>query len=141
VAVDGLLVGACLGSFFTAVAAESPPNRLAGEHSPYLLQHAHDLVDWHPWGVEAFALARTSQRPIFLSIGFSTCHWCHVMERESFQDPVTAAFLNEHFICIKVDRDERPDVDQIYMTFVQATTGSGCWPHAGSGRPRRWTTR
>lgn len=84
-AVDGLLVGACLGSFFTAVAAESPPNRLAGEHSPYLLQHAHDLVDWHPWGVEAFALARTSQRPIFLSIGFSTCHWCHVMELDLYE--------------------------------------------------------
>ena len=128
-AVHGLLLGAWLGSVLTAAAAaESPPNRLAGEHSPYLLQHAHDLVDWHPWGAEAFALARTSQRPIFLSIGFSTCHWCHVMERESFKDPVTAAFLNEHFICIKVDRDERPDVDQIYMTFVQATTGSGGWP-------------
>jgi uncharacterized protein YyaL (SSP411 family) len=103
-------------------------NRLAREKSPYLLQHAHNPVDWFPWGDEAFEKARVENRPIFLSIGYSTCHWCHVMERESFEDEKIAAFLNPHFVCIKVDREERPDVDKIYMTFVQATTGSGGWP-------------
>src|SRR5262245_23359546 len=103
-------------------------NRLAREKSPYLLQHAHNPVDWFPWGEEAFAKARREDKPIFLSIGYSTCHWCHVMERESFEDDATAAFLNRHFISIKVDREERPDVDKIYMTFVQAMTGSGGWP-------------
>ncbi len=103
-------------------------NRLAREKSPYLLQHAHNPVDWYAWGPEAFAAARRHQRPIFLSIGYSTCHWCHVMERESFEDEKTGAYLKEHFVSIKVDREERPDVDKIYMTFVQSTTGSGGWP-------------
>ena len=103
-------------------------NRLAREKSPYLLQHQHNPVDWYAWGEEAFAKARSENKPIFLSIGYSTCHWCHVMERESFESEETAKVLNEHFVCIKVDREERPDVDKIYMTFVQATTGSGGWP-------------
>ena len=103
-------------------------NRLAGEKSPYLLQHAANPVDWFPWGEEAFAKARAEDKPIFLSIGYSTCHWCHVMEHESFESAAIAAFLAEHFVSIKVDREERPDVDQVYMTFVQATTGHGGWP-------------
>src|SRR5215472_852343 len=103
-------------------------NRLIHEKSPYLLQHAHNPVDWYPWGQEAFDKARAADKPIFLSIGYSTCHWCHVMERESFEDEAVAKFLNEHFVSIKVDREERPDVDNIYMTFVQATTGGGGWP-------------
>src|SRR5947209_5611167 len=102
-------------------------NRLAREKSPYLLQHQFNPVDWYAWGEEAFAKARTEHKPIFLSIGYSTCHWCHVMERESFENEETSAFLNEHFVSIKVDREERPDVDKIYMTFVQATTGQGGW--------------
>jgi uncharacterized protein YyaL (SSP411 family) len=106
----------------------SPPNRLAAEKSPYLLQHRHNPVDWFPWGEAAFDRARREGRPIFLSIGYSTCHWCHVMERESFEDEAVARMLNEHFVSIKVDREERPDVDKIYMTFVQATTGQGGWP-------------
>ncbi len=105
-----------------------PPNHLAGETSPYLLQHAYNPVDWHPWGPEAFAMARDEDRPIFLSIGYSTCHWCHVMERESFEDEETARILNSRFVPIKVDREERPDVDQVYMTAVQAMTGQGGWP-------------
>ena len=108
--------------------AHKRTNRLAREKSPYLLQHAHNPVDWFAWGDEAFEKARVENRPIFLSIGYSTCHWCHVMERESFEDEKVAAFLNRHFVSIKVDREERPDVDKIYMTFVQATTGSGGWP-------------
>ncbi|MHB8567803.1 MAG: thioredoxin domain-containing protein [Nitrososphaerales archaeon] len=103
-------------------------NRLAGEKSPYLLQHSHNPVDWYPWGDEAFSKAKTEEKPIFLSIGYSSCHWCHVMERESFEDEGVAKLLNESFICIKVDREERPDVDQIYMKAVQAMTGSGGWP-------------
>ena len=103
-------------------------NRLAREKSPYLLQHQHNPVDWFAWGEEAFAKARAEGKPILLSIGYSTCHWCHVMERESFEDEATAKYLNEHFVSIKVDREERPDVDKIYMTFVQAMTGSGGWP-------------
>jgi uncharacterized protein YyaL (SSP411 family) len=103
-------------------------NRLAREKSPYLLQHAHNPVDWCAWNAAAFAQARTEDKPIFLSIGYSTCHWCHVMERESFEDEKVGAFLREHFVSIKVDREERPDVDKIYMTFVQSTTGSGGWP-------------
>ena len=105
-----------------------PTNRLIGEKSPYLLQHAHNPVDWRPWGPDAFEEARRRERPIFLSIGYSTCHWCHVMERESFENESIAAILNENFVCIKVDREERPDVDRIYMTYVQATTGGGGWP-------------
>src|SRR3982750_1816228 len=103
-------------------------NRLAHERSPYLLQHAHNPVDWYPWGEEAFARARAEDKPIFLSIGYSTCHWCHVMERESFEDPEIARLMNELFVNVKVDREERPDVDQVYMAFVQATTGGGGWP-------------
>jgi uncharacterized protein YyaL (SSP411 family) len=103
-------------------------NRLAREKSPYLLQHAHNPVDWYPWGEEAFARARAENKPIFLSVGYSTCHWCHVMERESFENEEIAALLNRDYVAIKVDREERPDVDRIYMTFVQATSGSGGWP-------------
>ncbi|XP_059139690.1 spermatogenesis-associated protein 20-like [Physella acuta] len=103
-------------------------NRLALEKSPYLLQHAHNPVDWYPWGDEAFKKAKEENKPIFLSVGYSTCHWCHVMERESFENPEIGALLNKHFVSIKVDREERPDVDKVYMTFVQATTGSGGWP-------------
>ena len=103
-------------------------NPLAGEKSPYLLQHQHNPVDWYPWGEAAFTRARTEKKPIFLSVGYSTCHWCHVMERESFEDVATARFLNEHFVSIKVDREERPDVDRLYMTFVQTATGQGGWP-------------
>jgi hypothetical protein len=103
-------------------------NRLAREKSPYLLQHAHNPVDWFAWNDEAFAKARAGHKPILLSIGYSTCHWCHVMERESFEDEAVGRFLNDHFVSIKVDREERPDVDKIYMTFVQSTTGSGGWP-------------
>ncbi|MBM3889809.1 MAG: thioredoxin domain-containing protein, partial [Verrucomicrobia bacterium] len=108
--------------------AEPKPNRLAKEKSPYLLQHAHNPVDWHPWGAEAFEKARRENKPIFLSVGYSTCHWCHVMEHESFEDAEIAAVLNRWFVPIKVDREERPDVDQIYMTAVQAMTGQGGWP-------------
>jgi uncharacterized protein len=103
-------------------------NRLAAETSPYLLQHKDNPVDWHPWGEEALSRAKAEDKPILVSIGYSACHWCHVMERESFEDPETAAFMNEHFVPIKVDREERPDVDSIYMQAVQAMTGSGGWP-------------
>ena len=109
-------------------AAPAHTNRLAREKSPYLLQHQHNPVDWYAWGEEAFAKARRESRPIFLSIGYSTCHWCHVMERESFESPAVAACLNAHFVSIKVDREERPDVDKIYMTYIQATSGQGGWP-------------
>jgi uncharacterized protein YyaL (SSP411 family) len=114
-------------------------NRLIDEKSPYLQQHAHNPVDWYPWGEEAFAVARRENRPVFLSIGYSTCHWCHVMERESFEDEATARLLNDHFIAIKVDREERPEVDQVYMEAVQAITGRGGWPMSvfllSDGRP------
>jgi len=103
-------------------------NRLANEKSPYLLQHAGNPVDWFPWGPEALAQARAEQKPIFLSIGYSTCHWCHVMAHESFADPAVAAQLNEDFIAVKVDREERPDLDRVYMTYVQSLTGHGGWP-------------
>jgi uncharacterized protein YyaL (SSP411 family) len=103
-------------------------NRLAHEKSPYLLQHAHNPVDWYPWGKEAFEKARRENKPIFLSVGYSTCHWCHVMAHESFEDEKVAAIMNREFVNIKVDREERPDVDRVYMTFVQATTGGGGWP-------------
>src|SRR5579864_6280077 len=105
-----------------------PANRLAHEKSPYLLQHAHNPVDWYPWGDEAFEKAARENKPLFLSIGYSTCHWCHVMERESFENDEIARVLNEHFVAIKVDREERPDIDRVYMLFVQASTGSGGWP-------------
>ncbi len=103
-------------------------NRLGREKSPYLLQHANNPVDWYPWGEEAFEKAARENKPIFLSIGYSTCHWCHVMEHESFEDEATAAILNEYFVPVKVDREERPDVDRVYMLFVQTSTGSGGWP-------------
>eukprot|EP01083_Nonionella_stella_P291850 992872_1 len=108
--------------------AANSVNRLGSEESPYLLQHAHNPVDWYPWGEEAFEAAKKNDRMIFLSIGYSTCHWCHVMEHESFEMDKTASVMNEHFISIKVDREERPDVDKVYMSFVQATTGGGGWP-------------
>ena len=104
------------------------PNRLATETSPYLLQHADNPVDWSPWGPDALARAKLLDRPIFLSIGYAACHWCHVMERESFEDEATARYLNDHFVSIKVDREERPDLDQVYMAAVQAMTGGGGWP-------------
>jgi len=104
------------------------PNRLADETSPYLLQHKDNPVDWNPWGEEALARALAEDRPLLVSIGYSACHWCHVMERESFEDPEIAALMNERFVCIKVDREERPDVDAIYMDAVQAMTGHGGWP-------------
>ena len=103
-------------------------NRLAAESSPYLRQHADNPVDWFPWGSAAFDAARTRNQPILLSIGYSSCHWCHVMAHESFEDDATAAVMNEHFVNIKVDREERPDVDAIYMEAVQALTGRGGWP-------------
>ncbi|XP_048026428.1 spermatogenesis-associated protein 20 isoform X1 [Megalobrama amblycephala] len=103
-------------------------NRLSKEKSSYLLQHAHNPVDWYPWGQEAFDKAKSEDKPIFLSVGYSTCHWCHVMERESFEDEEIGKVLSENFVCIKVDREERPDVDKVYMTFVQATSGGGGWP-------------
>jgi uncharacterized protein YyaL (SSP411 family) len=104
------------------------PNRLAEETSPYLLQHRDNPVDWYPWGEEALTRAREEDQPILLSVGYSACHWCHVMERESFEDPETAAYMNEHFVNVKVDREERPDVDALYMEAVQAMTGQGGWP-------------
>ena len=103
-------------------------NRLATETSPYLLQHKDNPVDWYPWGAEALTRAHDEDRPILLSVGYAACHWCHVMERESFEDPGTAAVMNEHFVCVKVDREERPDIDAIYMDAVQAMTGQGGWP-------------
>jgi uncharacterized protein YyaL (SSP411 family) len=103
-------------------------NRLVNETSPYLLQHAHNPVDWYPWGPEALERARELDRPIFLSIGYSACHWCHVMAHESFEDPETASQLNAGFVPIKVDREERPDLDDVYMAAVQAMTGGGGWP-------------
>ena len=112
----------------TPVREESPPNRLANEQSPYLLQHARNPVDWYPWGEEAFLRAREEGRPIFLSIGYSACHWCHVMEEESFADPQVGKLLNDVFVCIKVDREERPDIDQVYMAAAHALTGTGGWP-------------
>jgi len=105
-----------------------PPNALAREKSPYLLQHAHNPVQWYPWGPEAFEKAKREDKPIFLSVGYSTCHWCHVMAHESFESAEIAKIMNEHFVNVKVDREERPDVDRVYMTFIQATTGGGGWP-------------
>ncbi|MCW3035024.1 MAG: hypothetical protein JWM17_336 [Actinobacteria bacterium] len=104
------------------------PNRLIHEMSPYLIQHAHNPVDWYPWGPEALERAKAEDKPILLSIGYAACHWCHVMERESFEDEAVAAYMNEHFVCIKVDREERPDIDSIYMDALQAMTGQGGWP-------------
>src|SRR6266702_3048739 len=112
----------------TAEEESQQANRLSNEKSPYLLQHADNPVEWFPWGREAFEKARREDKPIFLSIGYSTCHWCHVMAHESFEDAATAEIMNREFVNIKVDREERPDVDRVYMTFVQATTGGGGWP-------------
>ncbi|HLU05112.1 MAG TPA: thioredoxin domain-containing protein, partial [Woeseiaceae bacterium] len=103
-------------------------NRLAQETSPYLLQHASNPVDWYPWGEEAFALARENGKPVLLSIGYSACHWCHVMAHESFEDPEIGRLINEGFVAVKVDREERPDIDAVYMTATQAMTGQGGWP-------------
>src|SRR5215207_7149982 len=103
-------------------------NALAGEKSPYLLQHATNPVEWYPWGEAAFAKARKENKPIFLSVGYSTCHWCHVMAHECFENAEIAKLMNELFVNVKVDREERPDVDRVYMTYVQATTGGGGWP-------------
>jgi uncharacterized protein YyaL (SSP411 family) len=135
-----------------AIAAQDPPvakppdaaqskseNRLAKEASPYLRQHRHNPVDWYPWGAEALARAKKEDKPIFLSIGYSACHWCHVMAKESFADAATAKLLNEHFICIKVDREERPDLDEIYMAALQSMGQQGGWPLSAwltpDGRP------
>ena len=104
------------------------PNRLAAEASPYLRQHADNPVDWWPWSDEAFAHAAATDRPVFLSIGYATCHWCHVMAHESFEDADVAAALNDAFVCVKVDREERPDVDALYMAVCQMATGQGGWP-------------
>ena len=108
--------------------SHSYTNSLIHETSPYLLQHAHNPVNWLPWSIEALQKAKDEGKPVLVSIGYSACHWCHVMERESFEDPVTAGIMNEHFINIKIDREERPDLDHIYMDAVQAMTGSGGWP-------------
>ena len=116
------------GGFLLTIQPGKKPNRLVNEKSPYLLQHAYNPVDWYPWGDEAFTKAKEEDKPIFLSIGYSTCHWCHVMERESFEDPEVAGILNRHFVPVKVDREERPDIDHIYMTVCQALTGHGGWP-------------
>src|SRR5436189_1643216 len=107
---------------------DRPANHLAGATSPYLLQHAHNPVDWYPWGDDALRRAREEDKPILVSIGYAACHWCHVMERESFEDESTAALMNEYFINIKIDREERPDLDHIYMDAVQAMSGGGGWP-------------
>jgi uncharacterized protein YyaL (SSP411 family) len=107
---------------------ERKPNRLINEQSPYLRQHAYNPVDWYPWGDEALTRARVENKPILLSIGYSACHWCHVMERESFENEEIARMMNERFVSIKVDREERPDLDQIYMDAVQLLTGRGGWP-------------
>src|SRR5438128_553077 len=103
-------------------------NRLARESSPYLLQHGHNPVDWFPWGEEAFLKAKKENKLVFLSIGYSSCHWCHVMEKESFANEDVARILNEHFVCIKVDREERPDIDQVYMTALNVLGQRGGWP-------------
>ena len=105
-----------------------PGNRLINETSPYLLQHAHNPVDWYCWGDEALQKARAENKVILVSIGYSACHWCHVMEKESFEDEIVAKLMNENFVNIKIDREERPDLDHIYMDAVQAMTGSGGWP-------------
>ena len=107
---------------------KTTPNRLINEKSPYLLQHAHNPVDWYPWGDEAIQKANREDKPIFLSVGYSTCYWCHVMERESFEDDEIARLLNDTFVNIKVDREERPDIDAVYMKVCQLMTNSGGWP-------------
>ena len=130
-----LTTGILLLSLASVQAADPPANgkpkytnRLANESSLYLRMHAHNPVDWYPWGEEAFAKAKKEDKVVFLSVGYSSCYWCHVMERESFMDEEIAKFLNENFVCIKVDREERPDVDEIYMLTAQIVSGSGGWP-------------
>src|SRR3989440_411190 len=113
------------------------PNRLADETSPYLLQHASNPVDWYPWGEEAWSRAAAEDRPVLLSVGYASCHWCHVMERETFADPEIAALLNRHFVCIKVDREERPDLDSLYVEALQTLTGSAGWPLTAFLTPER----
>jgi len=103
-------------------------NKLIHETSPYLLQHAHNPVDWHPWGEEALQKAKQEEKPILVSIGYAACHWCHVMEKESFEDERTAVIMNQHFVCIKIDREERPDLDHLFMDALQAIAGNGGWP-------------
>src|SRR5436309_11912964 len=105
-----------------------PANKLANESSPYLLQHAYNPVNWYPWGEEALTRAKEENKPLLVSIGYSACHWCHVMERECFENAEIAALMNELFVCVKVDREERPDVDAIYMEALQAMSGAGGWP-------------
>ncbi|MBT6625904.1 MAG: thioredoxin domain-containing protein, partial [Gemmatimonadetes bacterium] len=130
----GALACACLVllSLLRAAASESTgkPNLLAGELSPYLLLHAHNPVEWYPWGPEALQRARDEDKPIFLSVGYSTCYWCHVMERKVFSNVEIAAIMNRDFINIKVDREERPDLDRLYMTATQLMTGRGGWPNS-----------
>ena len=104
------------------------PNHLEGQTSPYLLQHLYNPVDWYPWGPEALQRAKDEDKPILVSIGYSACHWCHVMEHESFEDAEVAKLMNRWFVCIKIDREERPDIDQVYMSAVQRMTGQGGWP-------------
>src|SRR4051794_37777447 len=123
-----LLIAVPLSAAAPPQPTKRKPNRLARESSPYLLQHAHNPVNWYPWGEEAFAKAKKEGKLVFLSIGYSSCHWCHVMERESFANDEVAKVLNEHFVCIKVDREERPDVDQIYMTAINVMGQTGGWP-------------
>lgn len=125
-----LRIGLCIGlvCLYGAVGLAKQENRLAKESSPYLLQHAHNPVDWYPWGDAALERAKKENKLIFLSVGYAACHWCHVMERETFEDAEIAKYLNEHYVCIKVDREERPDIDQIYMTAVQIMSGRGGWP-------------
>ena len=113
---------------FHPIAPERKANRLRNEKSPYLLQHSYNPVDWYPWGDEAFEKAKRENKPIFLSIGYSTCHWCHVMEKESFDNPAIAGLMNDVFVSIKVDREERPDLDEHFMEVCQMLTGSGGWP-------------
>ena len=115
---------------------DRPVNRLSEETSPYLLQHLHNPVDWFPWGPEALEQARELDRPIFLSVGYSACHWCHVMERESFENEKIAGLLNQSFVAIKVDREERPDIDQVYMNAVQLLTRRGGWPMSSRRQPK-----
>src|SRR6476646_9510691 len=125
-----VVIASCagVGAQEDPVEKKAQRNRLAGEKSPYLLQHAANPVDWFPWGEDAFAEARRRAVPIFLSIGYSTCYWCHVMERESFESEAIARLMNERFVCIKIDREERPDVDDLYMAATQMMTGHGGWP-------------
>src|SRR5258707_12360507 len=136
----GILALTCFVTSNRIVAGPTPgvsehTNRLAHEKSPYLLQHAHNPVDWYPWGEEAFGKARRENKPIFLSVGYSTCHWCHVMAHESFESEDVATIMNREFVNIKVDREERPEVDRVYMTLVQATTGVGGGPRSAWLQP------